>query len=160
MRKKPYKAEELFEEICKQITLPDILDYHQGWRWDNAEITNYEWDFGNHLEFGGNEGIYLTMYAKSRDKEICLGTFKTLCETSEAMHVMANLLADFIIAGRKFINENYEDFEWEGYQVKAEGQTWSYCCATIEKARQRKQELLEKYDKVTIFDYAKRKEVV
>lgn len=157
MRKKPYKAEELFNEICKKIAIPDILDYHQGWRWDeNNEITNYEWDFGNHLEFGSNEGIYLTMYARFRDKEICLGTFKTLSTTSEAMHTMAGLLADFIIEGKKFVNANLDDFTWEGYGVRTEN-GWGYDCPTIERAKQRQAELLDKYDNVTIFDYAKRK---
>lgn len=161
MRKKPYKAEELFEEICKRITVPDILDYYQGWRWDDQEITNYEWDFGNHLEFGGNEGIYLTMYARSRDKEIILGTFKTLLETSEAMHIMANLLADFIIEGKKFVNANLDDFTWEGFNVKEKGACISRDCSTLERAKEHKETILSKRPdaEVTIFDYANRKYV-
>lgn len=157
MRKKPYTAEELFEAICRQIKLPDILDYHLSH--EQTEVNGYEWDFGNHLDFGGNEGIYLDMYMETRDKRIRLGTFKTLSETPEAMHVMANLLADFILAGRKFVNENLDDFTWEGYKLTPEGQPWSYDCATLERARTRYDELMEKYDKVTVFDYAKRKEV-
>lgn len=159
MRKKPYKAEELFKVICDRITLPDILDYYQGWRFDDKEIRTYEWDFGNHLEFGGNEGIYLTMYAESREDNICLGTFKTLRDTPEAMHIMANLLADFIIEGKKFVNANLDDFTWEGYKVSAKSTGWSYDCGTLERAKIRYKELSEKYGEVTVYDYANRKEI-
>lgn len=159
MRKKPYKASELFNEICSRITLPDILDYYRGEDLHDEEIKSYEWDFGNHLEYGSNEGIYLTMYAWSREKEICLGVFKTLRQNAEAMHVMANLLADFIIAGKDFVNSNLDDFTWEGYKVTPKSTGWSYDCATLERAKMRYEELSKKCGEVTVFDYAKRKEV-
>ena len=159
MRKKPYKASELFNEICKQLTLPDILDYYRGEDLHDEEIRGYEWDFGNDLEFGTNEGIYLTMYAKSKDKEIMLGMFKTLVTSAEAMHKMASLLADFIIVGTKFVNENLDDFTWSGYNVKPVGALCSYDCTTIERAKKRYEELRQKYDDVVVFDYANRKEI-
>ena len=158
LRKKPYKANELFDEICKRITLPDILDYHSGNR-DDEEIRGYDFDFGNHLEFGGNEGIYLTMYAEFRDKRIHLGTFKTLLESRDAMETMAKLLSDFIFEGKWFVNQNLDDFTWEGYNVKGKGQIISKDVSTIERAREIKAQLLEKYEEVEIFDYAKRKYV-
>ena len=159
LRKKPYKASELFEEICKRITLPDILDYHLGSHSD-IEITSYEFDFGNHLEFGGNEGIYLNMYAEFSDgKRHNLGTFKTLREDRAALEQMAKLLSDFIFEGKWFVNQNLDDFTWEGYNVKGKGQVISKDVPTLERAREIKQQLLEKYDEVEIFDYAKRKYV-
>lgn len=159
MRKKPYKASELFEEICKRVTLPEILDYHCG-SCKDEEITGYEFDFGNHLEFGGNEGIYLTMYAEfCGDKRIQLGTFKTLYESRDALEKMAKLLSDFIFEGKWFVNNNLDDFTWSGYNVKGKGQLFSKDVSTIERAREIKQQLLEKYEEVEIFDYAKRKVV-
>lgn len=160
MRKKPYKANELFEEICKRITLPEMLDYHCGSSKDTV-IDGYEFDFGNHLEFGGNEGIYLTMYADfGGDKRIHLGTFKTLYESRDALEKMAKLLSDFIFEGRWFVNNNLDDFTWSGYNVKAKGQLISKDVSTLERAREIKAQMLEKHAEVTIFDYAKRKEVV
>ena len=158
MRKKPYKANELFEEVCKRITLPDILDYHLG-NDDGDEIRSYEFDFGNHLEYGGCEGIYLTVYAEYREEKILLGTFKTLREDRAALEQMAKLLADFIFEGKWFVNNNLDDFTWSGYNVKGKGQLISKDVSTIERAREIKQQLLEKYEEVEIFDYAKRKVV-
>lgn len=159
MRKKPYKASELFDEICKRITLPEILDYQHG-SYKDIDIDSYEFDFGNHLEFGGSEGIYLTLYAEySSDRRVQLGTFKTLHETREGLETMAKLLADFIFEGKWFVNENLDDFTWSGYNVKAKGQLVSKDVATIERAREIKAQLLEKHDEVEIFDYANRKYV-
>ena len=159
LRKKPYKASELFEEICKRITLPEHLDYHIGSHSD-IEIKGYEFDFGNHLEYGGNEGIYLSMYADFGDgKRYHLGTFKTLREDRQALEEMAKLLADFIFEGKWFVNQNLDDFTWEGYNVKGKGQVFSMDVSTLERAMEVKEQLLAKYDEVTIFDYAKRKYV-
>lgn len=158
MRKKPYKASELFEEICKKIELPDILDYHMGTR-SEEEIRDYQWDFGNDLEFGGNEGIYLDMYAQTREKRIHLGTFKTLLESKEAMKKMANLLVEFIFAGSQFVNSNLDDFTWNGYKISSEGAYVSFDRSTLDKAKERAAEMKKKYGNVTIFDYANRKEV-
>lgn len=156
MRKKPYKAKELFDEVCKRIALPDILDYHISR--EDEEIKTYEFDFGNHLEFGGNEGIYLTMYAEFSDgKRVQLGTFKTLMETRSALETMASLLASFIFEGKRFVNQNLDDFTWEGYNVKGKGQFISKDVQTLERARVIKAQLLELYPEVTIFDYANRK---
>lgn len=157
MRKKPYKASELFDEVCKRIALPDILEYHSG-NHEAEEIKGYDFDFGNHLEFGGNEGIYLTMYAEFSDgRRVQLGTFKTLMETRSALETMASLLASFIFEGKWFVNQNLDDFTWEGYNVKGKGQCISKDVQTLERAREIKAQLLELYPEVTIFDYANRK---
>lgn len=158
MRKKPYLGSELFNEIVKRIELPDIIDYANG-SYKREEILNYEWDFANDLEYGSNEGIYLTMYAESENKKILLGVFKTLGEDKDALRKMALLLAEFIYAGKVFVNNNLDDFTWTGYKVSPEGEDWGYDCPTIERARERQAKMLETYSKVTIFDYEKRKEV-
>lgn len=72
---------------------------------------------------------------------------------------MAKLLSDFIFEGKWFVNNNLDDFTWSGYNVKGKGQLISKDVSTIERAREIKQQLLEKYEEVEIFDYAKRKVV-
>jgi len=68
--------------------------------------------------FGGNEGIYLTMYLKGKySKEglnydrVQLGTFKTLRDDRNALKYMSGMMSDFIWNGRKFVNENIDDFD-------------------------------------------------
>ena len=157
MRKKPYTGSELFEEICKRIPRLDILDYSLGSSKD-VEIKGYDFDFGNHLSYGGNEGIYITMYAEfSNEERIHLGTFKTLREDRAALEQMAKLLADFIFEGKWFVNDNLDDFTWSGYNVKAKDQIISKDVSTIERAREIRDQMLENHEEVTIFDYAKRK---
>lgn len=67
-----------------------------------------------------------------------IGTFKTLGEGSEAMHVMAGLLADFIIEEHIYVNENLDDFTWEGADVHPldkDGNklSWGYSCGSMER---------------------------
>lgn len=80
-------------------------------------ITTYEYSFRNNLDYGGSEGIYLDLWIETdtdggakRDK---LGTFKTLETSGDAMHIMANLLADFIVEGSAYVNAHLDDFCWE-----------------------------------------------
>lgn len=102
------------------------------------------------------------------EKERCvsgLGTFKTLHEDSEAMHIMADLLADFIIEESAYVNANLDDFTWEGADVHPINKTgkrisWGYSCRTMEIAIKKKEELLEKYPKVAVRDNATRKEQI
>lgn len=63
-----------------------------------ATNKTYEFDLLNKLSHGGSKGIYLELWIEyfvngSREKRK-LGTFKTLHEDDNAMHVMAGLLAD------------------------------------------------------------------
>ena len=67
-----------------------------------------------------------------------LGTFKTLQDSKEAMHVMAALLADFIIELNAYVRANMDDFAWEGIyvyppQVKFTVCDWQHisCCKSI-----------------------------
>lgn len=97
---RPMTTEELFEKINgilkEKGKLPDILDY--GLATSNPiPIRTYEFDLGNSLNYGGNEGIYLELWIKYRvENEECrasVGTYKTLYEDDNAMHIMASLLA-------------------------------------------------------------------
>ena len=110
MLKKPMTTEELFNKIREILKekgkLPDILDYG---------LSN--------LTYGGNEGIYLSLwieyFVNDERRTNSVGTFKTLDESNKAMHIMAALLADFIIEEYAYVNANLHDFTWEGADVDA-----------------------------------------
>ena len=171
-RKRPMTTEGLFDTICKILKekgkLPDILDYRLA-TYNPVLITNYEYDLKNNLDYGGNEGIYLDLWIEyTTDGKRCvssLGTFKTLRTDDEAMHIMAALLADFIIEEYAYVNANLDDFTWEGADVhviegSGEESKWGYFCRTMEAALKRKDELLTKYNKVIVRDNATRKEKI
>ena len=169
---RPMTTGELFEKICSLLKekgkLPDILDYHLG-PIQPKPITNYAFDVRNNLDYGGSEGIYLDLTLECCEgKTTCfkdLGTFKTLGTSDQDMHIMAALLADFMIESTRYINANLDDFTWEGanvYPVDDSGKkaNWGYSCHTMESALKKKDELLEKFQKVVVRDNATRKETV
>lgn len=132
-------------------------------------IRIYEFELKNNLDYGGSEGIYLDLCIEYfEDNEWIrsdIGTFKTLEESREAMHIMAGLLADFIIEGTAYINANLDDFTWTGADVRAfdenrKSLNWCYSCIDMESALERKDELLKKYPQVTVRDNTTRKEEV
>lgn len=159
MAKQLYTNESLFNTIVNLLRekglLPDILDYDLSDR-NIADIKTCEWDCTADLRFGGNEGIYLDVYAegnisKGHDK-VRLGVFKTLCEDREAFYTMAKLQADFIFETRDFVNENLDDFNWTGYDIefyREEKKTMHVWTASREVAY-RSLKRRYKYD----FDYA------
>lgn len=163
---------ELFNKIQgilkEKDKLPDILDYGLATQ-KPVPIMDYEFDLKNNLDYGGNEGIYLGLwieYYEGRQKQQKeLGTFKTLSTDNEAMHIMAALLADFIIEECAYVNENIDDFTWKGVDVHpidglGKRSEWGYSCGSMEAALKRKDELLGKYPKVAVRDNATRKEKV
>ena len=171
-RKRPMTTEGLFDTICKILKekgkLPDILDYGLATH-SPVSITNYEYGLKNKLDYGGNEGIYLDLWIEyTVDGKRCangLGTFKTLRTDDEAIHIMAALLADFIIEEYAYVNANLDDFTWEGVDVhviegSGEKSKWGYSCGTMEAALKRKDELLMKYNKVIVRDNETRKEKI
>lgn len=117
--KKPMTTEELFDKICAILKekgkLPEILDYGLG-AYHPVPIRTYEFDLKSNLAYGGSEGIYLDLwieyFADDEKRTSSIGTFKTLDESNEAMHIMAGLLADFIIEEYAYVNANLDDFTW------------------------------------------------
>lgn len=171
-RKRPMTTEELFNGIDgilkERGKLPDILDYGLATH-NPVPITNYEYGLRNKLDYGGNEGIYLDLWieytAEGKGCASGLGTFKTLRTDDEAMHIMAALLADFIIEEYAYVNTNLDDFTWKGADVYPADESGKrrgggYSCGTMEAALKWKDELLMKYPKVIVRDNATRKEKI
>lgn len=168
--KKPMTTEELFNKIKDILKekgkLPSILDYGLATH-RPVPIKTYEFDLINKLAHGGSEGIYLDLwieyYVNGKKEKRRLGTFKTLHEDNDAMHVMAGLLADFTIEGHAYVGAHLDDFTWEGVDVHALDESgkrysWGFTCCDMETALHRKDELLKKHPQVVVRDNATRKE--
>ncbi len=81
------------------------------------------------------------------------------------MRRMAQLLADFIVEERKYINQHLDDFTWTGVSVYAEEREGEksaagYECANMERAFLRKEELIKRFPCVIVRDNATRQETV
>ena len=169
---RPMTTEELFEKINsilkEKSKIPDILDYSLATS-NPIPIRTYEFDLRNSLNYGGNEGIYLDLWIEylegNEKRRAAIGTYKTLYEDDNAMHIMASLLANFIIEEYSYVNKNMDDFTWEGADVYAlnengEKMNWGYTCTTMESALKKKDELLKHHEKVVVRDNATRKEKI
>ncbi len=105
----------------------------------------------------------MVTYTDSGTQNKKLGTFKTLEDSHEAMRIIGQLLADFIVEERAYVNANLDDFTWEGASVHAIDENgkklgWGYSCTNMESALEKKAELLKKYPCVVIRDNATREE--
>lgn len=169
---RPMTTEELFEKINsilkEKSKIPDILDYGHATS-NPIPIRTYEFDLRNSLNYGGNEGIYLDLWieyqVENEKRRAAIGTYKTLYEDADAMHIMASLLADFLIEEYSYVNKNLDDFTWEGADVHAlkengDRMSWGYTCGTMEAALKKKDELLKHHKKVVVRDNATRKEKI
>ena len=169
---RPMTTEELFGKINSILKerdkLPDILDYGNATS-NPVPIRTYEFALGNCLDYGANEGIYLDLWIEylvgNEEHRAAVGTYKTLYEDDNAMHIMASLLADFIIEEHSYVNKNLDDFTWEGVDVHAlkeneERMNWGYTCGAMEAAIKKKDELLEHHQQVVVRDNATRKEKI
>lgn len=169
---KPMTTCELFNKIRdilkeKEI-LPDILDYALADD-EPVPIKTYQFRLKSDLSYGGSEGIYLYLWIEFLiGGKYCkkgLGIFKTLREDREAMYIMSRLLADFIIEESAYVNENLEDFTWEGVEVYPADEPekifyFKYHCTNMEDALKRKDELLQKYSCVVVKENSTRKEKI
>lgn len=158
MRKTPYANDELFNKICDMVTLPEeILDYAKPAQ-GQISITGYNWDVWNSLCFGANEGIYLDIGAvfQPEHRIIRLGTFKTLRTDQDAMREMGRLLADIVYTTNELVNNNLDDFDWTGYEVRGikneKPDSHSVTYETREKALHAVRETVDHYDAVRLFD--------
>ena len=79
------------------------------------------------------------------------------------MRIMGTLLADFLAEERTYVNANLDDFTWKGANIRIYDDSgnelkWVYTCKNMESAMKKKDELLQKYQRVVIRDNATRKE--
>ena len=158
MRATPYTNNELFNRICDMVTLPEgILDYAKPAP-GRIPITGYNWDVWSSLRFGANEGIYLDIGAifQPGNRIIRLGTFKTLQTDLDAMRKMGRLLADIVYMVRDFVNNNLDDFDWTGYEVRGirneKTDPHSVTYETREKALDTVRKTVDHYDAVQLYD--------
>lgn len=146
---RPYKSDELFQIIMDQLKeknlLPDILDYGHTERTHTSDIRYYGWDTVGAVRFGGNEGIYLDVYAigevsqqGNRKEQVLLAIFKTLDESKEAFKRMSELNAEIVFLMRDFVNHHISDFEWSGFNFtfynKAGAEAGCFSTSNIEQA--------------------------
>ena len=170
MMKKPMTTGELFGKsltiLKEKDKLPDILDYGLETR-TPVPIRTYQFELKHNLAYGDSEGIYLDFwieYFSGKEKHVNdIGTFKTLKANDEAMYVMAELLADFIIQEDAYVNKNLDDFTWEGADVPPIDESgkkigWGYSCNSMAQALKREEKLLKKYPQVVVRDNATRQE--
>ena len=164
-RKRPWTTGELFRTLEKKLTLPEILDYGNG-DFRESELRTPELTLLENIDYGGSEGIYVTFDLRvgcwSEKKVLHLGTFKTLESNKEALRTMGLLMADFVYEFYKFIDDNWEDFDWTGFGMRPYREdgtlsTVEYCAETEEAAKERARTLKYAVNRVRITDKAKRK---
>lgn len=170
---RPMTTKEYFQMIyhilCEKNKMPkELLEYgHAAGR--PTPMTTGAFDLGHHLNYGESEGIYLDIWIEYDDnmqkQKARIGIFKTLRTDPEAMHRMAELLADFLIEGYSYVDSHLDDFTWEGvdvYPIQEDGipNRWSFWCNTMEKALERKDKLLKSYPCVIVRDNVTRKETI
>lgn len=167
--KKPVNSADLFRILWNKLKeergVPEIIDYALADEIHSFPVDTYEVSLRNNLDYGGNEGIYLDLRLYLHGEEKPFATIKTLDESRDGMVAMGTILADFVIIFRKYVNDNIDDFTWDGYDVhamKEDGtkEGWGYECATLDRALERKTELLKKYSRVLIRDNRTRKETI
>lgn len=136
MKKTPMTNGQLFDIINKQLEadglIPEILDYSAVDR-DSIPIKSYSFDVVGVVNFGGNEGIYLDVYAKGyvrnadAPETIHLGAYKTLDSSKEAFKIMSDLNVEFVFHARDYITKHIDDFDFIGWKVSLfnEGETES-----------------------------------
>lgn len=167
---RPYKSDELFQIIMDQLKeknlLPDILDYGNTERWHTSDIRYYGWDTVGAVRFGGNEGIYLDVYAigevsqrENRKEQVLLATFKTLDKSKEAFKRMSELNAEIVFLMRDFVNDHLSDFEWSGYHVTFHDKEnadvgFGFVCQGTEQAEWLIQSKFNLYGEVYNIDHA------
>ena len=171
MREKPYTVKEFFEKvkekICNEGNWSDGIDYALPEN-KELEIRSSEFSVVSQVAYGGSEGIYLDIYLdgsidekQEKYSRIRIAVIKTLSESREAMRIMAKLGADWVVDVTAIVNENMEDFTWDGFKVQvynSEGRKClGYYCMDKEQARKFYEKYSVTYKRVTLCDMESRK---
>ena len=146
MKKQHFTTSDIFYQILIKLKesnlIPSIIDYSLGCNYP-VRVDTDEWDCVFRVEFGTNEGIFLSIYLEgniSKDIEKAeLGTFKTLYESKEAYKAMSDLGVEFVFALSEFVDANPDSFCWTGYSLRSDGDQdrLSMWCGTHQSAMKR-----------------------
>ena len=96
-----------------------IMDYFHAECYKTMKLTDCEFDFDAHVQFGSNEGIYIDCSIighfdqnEPSDKTQILhcGTFKTLGTSLEDMRIMGELAGSLVYFAREYVNKNLDRY--------------------------------------------------
>ena len=139
------KTNELFQVIEKIIkekeAWPEIIDYSLAER-NPVEIEREGFDIKFDVHFGGNEGIYLSVFAEGQISDappgrFYMGTIKTLLEGEDALQKMSLLGASFIWEGRKYVEKNIDEFIRYGYKMVPSNTNYALYVGSKERVQQK-----------------------
>ena len=103
------KIKEYVEGLDEAKEAVGILDY---WSLSRAEINNSTLDADDtrevvgHVNTGGNEGVYLDVFVRTRTDEVQVMTLKTLDEDIRAYALMGMLSGLIYMAGEVYLYAN------------------------------------------------------
>lgn len=143
--KKIKTFKDLISEIEKNIgQYPNIIDYHRINN-EREQILDIEFDLVSEVIFGSSEGIFLNIYIKGSydrnytEQNTLIFTAKTLYEDDISFKTMSILGAEMVLAGRKIINNQADDYIRRGYYCKkSEKDKFGVICQTLEAAQNKK----------------------
>jgi hypothetical protein len=124
MRKKPFTAGELFNEIIKDIETPSIVDFARPSSKGDTPITYYAFNLYTRVMYGSNEGIYADVCIYGRFdiepgyRDLCIGTIKSLNTDDESVKKIYDYCAEIFLKGSKFIEDNLDELTWLGYRIE------------------------------------------
>lgn len=122
-RKKPYTNQELFNILCGLVEFPECLQSVMP-AITIRSIKRADGLFWNRLEFGRDGNIFLEIGLEHLEPEheiINLGCFITPDTSLQAMIEMGKLLANLVYVANVFIQNHWDDLQWEGYRVDVVG---------------------------------------
>lgn len=165
-RKKPYTNQELFNVLCGLVEFPECLQSVMP-AINIRSIKQADSLFWNRLEFGRDGNIFLEIgleYFEPKHEIINLGCFMTPDTSLQAMTDMGKLLANLVYVANDFMQNNWDDLQWEGYRVDVVGDDGEASLlgyyGTIDIARREAYKLLRLQPSlnVRLFDCSKRVE--
>lgn len=169
-RKGPYTASGFFDEIMKEIEVPDFIDYASSTD-KMTPLKYYEFEVHPKIMYGSSEGAYLDVIIEGRyDEEqpspytnLTIGVIKTLDSSDEAIYKLYKLASEIFIKANRFVYKNLDDFTWLGYRVKIKPEdNCSYEIDTTERVVEKLYQLKKwgtDISKVSITDLSTKKEI-
>ncbi len=126
-RKKPYTGRELFDIVTKQLEaegkMPEIIEYvcPREDKGEPCELRTEEFDVTATLMYGSNEGAFIDVNIRDRERNITIGVVKTCNSGDDAVRALGCLAADYMITAGKFVEDHMQEFDWTGYTIFEDG---------------------------------------